>query len=361
MHIASQPERLHAPGSAARSRWLRREALHGFTLIELLVVIAIIALLIGILLPALGKARNSARITKCLANVRSMGTSMAFYANDYKNWYPTPALASANGNEASFDTRQNLNITNCDGSKAYNAPRWSQQNKYGGVAGLFSTYQMGDEQDNPSPVSSNYGFYNKFAPKPPPMGPHYYADGKTQTCLAKYVDGFGLLVCPSDRVDRFYVYNRGSSDMNAPAYARDASSSQEEHQPRIPRNLYDVISYNISYLYFAGLKLDEPNLIASVPLWGDETNGPDNGTSAFYSGGANDTSGATGYRAAGAKGVNYYGKVDNHGDAGANYVFSDGHAEFVSVSVNDTFFNCLGRLSITTMNPNRDKFIQTID
>lgn len=65
----------------------------GFTLIELLVVISIIALLIAILLPALGKARESARGTQCLSNQRGIGTSvMAFVAeNDgrlpYANGY----------------------------------------------------------------------------------------------------------------------------------------------------------------------------------------------------------------------------------------------------------------------------------
>ncbi|MFG0252370.1 MAG: type II secretion system protein [Phycisphaerales bacterium JB038] len=56
----------------------------GFTLIELLVVVAIIALLIGILLPALGKARDSARRTRSLANMKSHGQILAVYANENK-------------------------------------------------------------------------------------------------------------------------------------------------------------------------------------------------------------------------------------------------------------------------------------
>lgn len=69
---------------------------NAFTLIELLVVISIIALLIAILLPALGAARQSARSTQCLSNVRTWANLMVTYTTENDLTYPIDGSAVDN-------------------------------------------------------------------------------------------------------------------------------------------------------------------------------------------------------------------------------------------------------------------------
>ena len=84
------PQRTLCTNQSPRQYLMETHAMRkrGFTLIELLVVIAIIALLIGILLPALGKARCSARKLVGGTNHRTLGQAMFLYAEQFDDWAP---------------------------------------------------------------------------------------------------------------------------------------------------------------------------------------------------------------------------------------------------------------------------------
>ena len=72
-------EETHVPQS--------KPALRGFSLIELLVVIAVIALLLGLLVPTLGKSRASARSIKCMANEKNIAAAIYKYSMDFKEYH----------------------------------------------------------------------------------------------------------------------------------------------------------------------------------------------------------------------------------------------------------------------------------
>src|SRR5438067_13389718 len=71
-----------------------------FTLIELLVVIGIIAILAAILFPVFARARESARRSTCLSNLKQIGTSTLMYLQDYDDTYPSGLVLAVPGPDA---------------------------------------------------------------------------------------------------------------------------------------------------------------------------------------------------------------------------------------------------------------------
>jgi len=74
---------------------MNRRRCRGFTLIELLVVIAIIAVLAGLLLPALARAKTRARATVCLSELKQLGFGVMLYADDNRDQLPETSHQAA--------------------------------------------------------------------------------------------------------------------------------------------------------------------------------------------------------------------------------------------------------------------------
>ena len=126
----------------------------GFTLIELLVVIGIISILMGVLLPSLGKAREQSQRIKCLSNLRQIGSAFMFYGQDFKK-YPT---------------RTNM-------SQFYGT--WTAELIDRSYPGAF----FGALLD-------------------PTIGPRVVTDADKQKWGRKYLGNLAVVECPSDRGDR---------------------------------------------------------------------------------------------------------------------------------------------------------------
>jgi prepilin-type N-terminal cleavage/methylation domain-containing protein len=101
----------HTPCAPAPGGWGAVRA--GFTLIELLIVIGIIVVLLGILVPVVGRARASGQSAACLANLRQIGIAFHSYADNNKGMLPDPVATQESWESMLRDHLPNREVFHC--------------------------------------------------------------------------------------------------------------------------------------------------------------------------------------------------------------------------------------------------------
>ncbi len=295
-----------------------------FTLIELLVVISITALLISILLPALSRARESARRGKCLTNLRSVGQAFWQYAEDFGGWFPLkPAFGNPRATVAELATKQQVGSINPTGELVYQPPGNPDEDPGPLYTGQWGLQFAGTLRD----IVEQEHTHSRRMP-----------DGSSNPGLpdAKYLKDPKILICHSDQVGNNY-----SSD--APLPVKPAGNMRAI----VAKN--GATEKNYSYMYVAGFRTDDrPDFF----FLADESNKVDNTTASL--------TGLT--------------PDDNHGYFGVNAAFCDLHVEWIPSRGGD--FESLQELASKLWGPmvsqparwpgtppgsNRSSELQTID
>src|SRR5688572_23893389 len=231
--------------SAIRPALRSRQA---FTLIELLVVIGIIAVLIAMLLPTLAKAREQAKMTQCMSNLRQLGIGVQLYRHHNRDYFPPRVIFVRNmstGTEGAPVTRQSV---------------FSWTGKQGKLAGNVTVRDMtADKRYINKYLMPNVQLFSEFEYAHCPADDQAYENWGSSYSMAHFG---GNAANPIYSVVREDVYNgatkvndlsiKGSQVRNSSVYAYAGD------HPLVSK-VFEVVNLGI-YDYFHGGK-------SNVPRW----------------------------------------------------------------------------------------------